>query len=184
MRIISGTAGGRRLIAPEGRDVRPTGDKVRGAIFNSLRSRAAVEGAHVIDCFCGSGALGLEALSQGAASCAFIDNDRSSLDLAKKNAAALGLEGGCEFIYKDAAKLKDRFENIRPADLVFLDPPYNKGLVLPALAALQAGGWLAEGATIVAETEKAFKGDFPGAFQTLDEKIYGDTKVLFLRHSF
>ncbi|MCC7304687.1 MAG: 16S rRNA (guanine(966)-N(2))-methyltransferase RsmD [Alphaproteobacteria bacterium] len=181
MRIISGIAGGRRLKTPEGRDVRPTSDKVRGAIFNSLRSRGAVEGAQVIDCFCGSGALGLEALSQGAAGCVFIDNNRKSLDLAKENAKTLGFEG--RFIFSDAGKLKTRPEDAEAAGLVFLDPPYNKGLVLPALVALTQGGWIAKDAVAVIEAEKNFKDAIPADFKMLDEKLYGDTKVLFFRYS-
>lgn len=178
MRIIAGTAGGRPLIAPEGKDVRPTGDKVRGAMFNALRSRMDITGAVILDCFCGSGALGLEALSRGAASCTFIDNSRASLDLAKKNAKALGFENQSRFVFSDMRTLKP--SEGEPAVLAFLDPPYEKNLVAPALAALAAGGWLHEKALCVVEAEKKFH-DVPLQFSTLSEKRYGETKVLFLQ---
>ena len=108
MRIVSGKYGGRVLKTPRDDAIRPTSDKVRGAMFNALRSRMDFEGVHVLDCFCGTGALGLEALSQGAASCRFVDLNRSSLDLAKDNAAALGVEA--EFILQDVTKLPQRGE--------------------------------------------------------------------------
>ena len=97
MRIVAGQWGGRRLIEPRGRDIRPTSDKVRGAVFNMLRGYGAVEGACVLDAFCGSGALGLEALSQGAHSCVFADKDRASLDLARRNVAQFDAQEMCEF---------------------------------------------------------------------------------------
>lgn len=179
MRIIAGIARGRRLIAPEGDAIRPTSDKVRGAVFNSLKSKIDIEGLHVLDCFCGSGALGLEALSRGAAHCTFIDNARASLDLAKENAQHLKFENA-DFIFRDATKLKEN--RGEKASLAFLDSPYKKGLVLPALAALHAGAWLKQGAICVAETEKSFHGIFEKPFSVIDEKSYGDTKVWFLRH--
>lgn len=159
--------------------IRPTSDKTRGAIFNSLKSKIDIEGLHVVDCFCGSGALGLEALSRGSAHCTFIDNSRVSLDLAKENARSLKFENA-EFILKDTTKLKEL--NGKKASLAFLDPPYKKNLVVPALAALHAGGWLEDGAVCVAETEKAFAGGFEKPFSLIDEKVYGDTKVWFLKY--
>ncbi len=178
MRIISGTAGGRKLLTPDSDAIRPTSDKVRGAIFNSLLSKIDIKGASVIDCFCGSGALGLEALSRGAAHCTFIDNSRTSLDLAKKNAETLRFESA-DFVFSDATKIKTPPQ--QRAMLAFLDPPYNKSLVVPALAALHAGSWLHKGSVIVIETEKNFKDTVPPEFQPLDEKFYGETRVLFLR---
>lgn len=177
MRIIAGTARGRKLSAPEGRDVRPTSDKVRGAIFNALQARGVLQGAQVLDVFCGSGALGLEALSRGAAHAAFIDNSKVSIDFAKENAKALGFSDKASFIFSDSEKLKTPPQKF---SLVFLDPPYNKNLVLPVLAKLSDGGWLEDDAVCVIEAEKSFKGIIPPPYQTLDEKVYGDTKVLFL----
>lgn len=183
MRIVAGIYGGRRLEAPQGRDVRPTSDKVRGAIFNALASRVDMDGARVLDVFCGSGALGLEAISRGAQACVFIDKARSSLELARKNADVLGLKvgGAVEFVQADAASLSARAGGAA-AQCVFLDPPYGQGLVFPALAALHEGGWLAAECICVVEVEKAFVQDFPAPFMVQAEKIYGDTKVFFLRY--
>ncbi len=178
MRIVSGIYGGRRLIVPKGRDIRPTSDKVRGAVFNMLRSRGAVEGAQVLDVFCGTGALGLEAISQGAAFCTFIDKNRDSLNLAKQNVTTLGAENESHFILKDAAKLGQRPEDIVPAALAFLDPPYKMNLVVPALAALHGGGWLAKGALLVIEAEKGFNEPFPPSFKIVDTRSYGETQVM------
>jgi 16S rRNA (guanine966-N2)-methyltransferase len=183
MRIVSGHLGGRKLEVPKGRDIRPTGDKIRGAMFNALRSRGAVEGTQVLDAFCGTGALGLEALSQGAKECTFMDKSPDSLALAKRNAENMRVLGEVRFIRKEAKKTGARPEDIPPAGLVFLDPPYAKGLIVPALEALYASGWIAQGAWVVCESEKAFNGALP-TFCTLDhEKTYGDTKVIFAKTS-
>jgi 16S rRNA (guanine966-N2)-methyltransferase len=182
MRIISGTAGGRKLLAPQGPGIRPTSGKVRGAIFNALRSKRTLEDIAVMDCFCGSGALGLEALSNGARYCLFIDNNCASLALAKENAENLKLEKA-GFLFADASKLKTRPQQNEKAALAFLDPPYNKSLIVPALEALHAGAWLENGAVCVIEAEKNFKDVVPAAFLPLDEKFYGDTRISFLRYT-
>jgi 16S rRNA (guanine966-N2)-methyltransferase len=181
MRIVAGEFGGRRLLVPKGRDIRPTSDKIRGAIFNSLRSRGAVTDANVLDGFCGTGALGLEALSQGALGCTFIDSAKNSLDLAKENVAALGVENRCQFRLKELAKIGQNTDSNNKFSLVFLDPPYNKNLLLPALTALETGGWLAPEAIVVLESEKSTSGEFPNTYVLLDSRIYGDTKVVTLR---
>ena len=128
MRIVGGAHSGRKLSVPKSNDIRPTSDKVRGAIFNALDARGAVNGARVLDAFCGSGALGLEALSRGAAHVTFWDNDSRSLALAKENAASLGVVSDCVFQKRDALKSPDP----KPGevfDLVFMDPPYRKNMI-------------------------------------------------------
>ena len=135
-----------------------------------------MDGAQVIDCFCGTGALGLEALSRGAAFCTFVDSARASLDLAKDNAKMLGAEAAA-FLLKDAAKLPPRPEDTAPVTLVFLDPPYRKNLVVPVLEALMRGGWLAAGALCVIETEKDWDEGVPEGVEELSVKMYGETKV-------
>lgn len=182
MRIVAGKYGGRRLSVPKGRDIRPTSDKVRGAIFNALRSRGAVDDALVLDAFSGSGALGLEALSQGAKHCIFIDKARESLSLTRQNVEGLGAADDSQLILKDASKIGQRPGHLSPVRLVFLDPPYAKGLVLLSLEALSEGDWLVDGAIIVVEAERSFNESFPASCEVLDEKIYGDTKVMFLRY--
>lgn len=182
MRIISGIYGGRKLQTVKGQSIRPTSDKVRGAIFNALRSRGVLEGARVLDCFCGTGALGLEALSQGAAQCMFIDKSKTSLEVAKENAASLGVGEEAEFILKDVTKLGQRPESQPPADLVFLDPPYGEDLLIPSLSILHDSNRVKQGAIIVAEVEKGFSQAVSPPYEIIDEKIYKDTKILTLRY--
>jgi 16S rRNA (guanine966-N2)-methyltransferase len=179
MRIVAGTYGGRKLIVPQGRDIRPTSDKIRGAVMNMLRSRGAIDGAHVMDVFCGTGALGLEAISQGASSCVFIDQSRESLELAKENAKALGVSA--EFMLKDVTKLGLKPESKPQASLIFIDPPYKKDLVLPALEMLHYGGWIAPSAWIVVEAEEKFSAVWPVFVLLESEKIYGETKIVLLK---
>ena len=179
MRIVAGTHRGRILKTPTGSDIRPTSDKVRQAVFNALNSRGAVVDAVVLDAFCGTGALGLEAISQGAVSAIFTDTSATSLDLAKANAAVLREEGNCTFLLKDASNPGQRPATIPAATLLFLDPPYRKNLVPLALKALQENNWLAPDCIVLAETEKdADLSQLPG--EILTEKSYGDTKVVFL----
>lgn len=182
MRIIGGTARGRQLKTPTGQDIRPTSDKVRLAIFNALFSRGGVVNKVVIDAFCGTGALGCEALSHGADKCIFFDISKTSLALAKENATALEFSGNADFILKDASKIGDRPASTPPAHIIFLDPPYRKGLVVPALDALKNGNWLAKDALVIIETEK--EATPPAGYGDLMfDKLYGDTRVIFLKAS-
>lgn len=177
MRVVGGKYRSRILQAPKGDAIRPTSDKLRGAIFNMLRSRGVLDGAQALDVFCGTGALGIEALSQGAESCVFVDSARDSLQLAKDNAAALKIGDEAKFILKDAAKLGARPEEIAPRDLVFLDPPYRKDLIAGAITALQGGNWFAPDAFFVIEAEKDFVLKAEGV-AVQDERDYGETKLI------
>ncbi len=183
MRIVAGIYGGRKLSVPKTHDIRPTSDKIRGAVFNILRSRRSVEGANVLDVFCGTGALGLEALSQGAASCIFIDKNKDSLNLAQQNAESLGVEKDARFILKDASKVGPKPDDVAPATLAFLDPPYKQSLIIPALNALHENGWLANEALLVLEAEKGFAEALPAPFKILDERIYGDTAIVLAEYT-
>lgn len=180
MRIVSGQYGGRRIQVPRGQSIRPTSDKVRGAIFNILGSRNVVADAVVMDVFCGTGALGLEALSRGARFCIFIDQNRESLEISRKNVHALGADRESRLILKDATRTGARPEALESASLVFLDPPYHKNLLQPSLESLVSGGWLAPDAMIVCESEKSYTAGFPEKFVLEDERVYKDTKVSFL----
>lgn len=182
MRIVSGKYGSRILKAPKNDAIRPTSDKLRGAIFNILRSRAVLAEAQAMDLFCGTGALGLEALSQGAENCVFVDSARESLNLARENAATLNVGNEAIFILKNAAKLGSRPDYITPRTLAFLDPPYRKNLVAPSLNSLQEGQWLAPDALCVIEVEKDFAAPLPG-FEALDNRLYGETKLILARAS-
>lgn len=132
MRIITGTARGRRLVAPEGRDVRPTPERVKEGIFSALQFD--IEGRRVLDLFAGSGQLGLEALSRGAESCTFVDASDASLNLVRKNLESTDLSEKAKVVRADyaafAAASRDTF------DIVFLDPPYSAGLLMPAVKAV------------------------------------------------
>lgn len=178
---------GRALVGPADSSLRPTADKVRQAIFNILAhndfgTAFRLEGSRVCDLFAGTGALGLEALSHGAAFALFVDDSAESRALIRTNVEALGLTGVTKIWRRDATKLGPMAPGAGgPFELAFLDPPYRKGLVPPALAALRDCGWLAANALIVAET--AENEDIPSTdgFVTIDERVYGDTRVLFMR---
>lgn len=177
MRITGGTHRSRKLETPKSDAVRPTSDKVRQAVFNMLNSRGAVGGAVVIDAFCGTGALGLEALSQGANFCTFFDKNKNSVELCRVNVAALKEEKNSKVMLQDVTKVKPRSDDLSPASLVFLDPPYRQGLVEKAVAGLYEADWLSSKCTLVIETAK------DELLQSAliahgDEKIYGDTKII------
>jgi 16S rRNA (guanine966-N2)-methyltransferase len=185
MRIVAGSLKGRHLGAPEGRDIRPTADRTRQALFDVLEHGHLIDGggsalidAVVLDAFCGTGALGLEALSRGAAEATFIDSNRTALDCARANAKALGVNGG--FILADATNPPRARKS---ASLIFLDPPYGATLAAPALAALRAAGWMAPGAVISLEMSGAEIAAFamPAGFSPLDERRYGKARILLLR---
>jgi 16S rRNA (guanine966-N2)-methyltransferase len=177
--------GGRRLVAPENQQVRPTSDRARQAIFNILEHRDfgiefTVENANVADLFAGTGALGIEALSRGARFCLLVDSDAESRALQRENVEALGLTGATKIWRRDATDLGPLGVGAGgPFNLVFLDPPYRKNLVAPALASLRQGGWLSPQALIVVETAKG-EGFVHDGFTQLDLRNYGDTDVAFL----
>lgn len=150
MRIIAGAWRGRRLIAPEGEGTRPTADRVRQALFDRLlhaswAGREAVEDAHVLDAFAGTGSLGLEALSRGAARAVFIEKDPAAIKALRINVAAA--DGRGRVLAGDALRPPPG----QPCSLIFLDPPYGSGLIGPAVAALARAGWIGLAALIVAE---------------------------------
>ena len=183
MRIVAGVYGGRKLNVPKGRDIRPTSDKIRGAIFNMLQSRDAVVGKRVLDGFCGTGALGLEALSRGASHCTFYDKARSSLDLTQENAALLHVDDEqASFRVQNTVKIPPRSDQSYPFDLVLLDPPYHQGLIVDAIQALDCGGWLSQEAYIVCESERGLSLVVDG-FSMESVKTYGEITVSLLQKS-
>jgi 16S rRNA (guanine966-N2)-methyltransferase len=175
MRIVGGSLGGRVLRAPHGAATRPTSEKVREAIFNIL---GAVAGAHVLDLFAGSGALGIEALSRGAAHATFADTGKQALAAIRGNLRELGLEDRAAVLAMDAVAAAAR-PPAAPYDLVFVDPPYASDLARRALAALPSAS-LAPGARIVIEHDR--RGIPPeelGSLLRTDQRRYGDTMVSF-----
>lgn len=178
MRIVGGEFRGRALATPRSNLIRPTTDRAREALFNILAHRYAdkLEGARVLDLFAGTGALGFEALSRGAASCLFIEEGTEGRGLIRDNVEAFGLQGRTKIFRRDATNLGEA-GTIQPFDLVFADPPYGKGLGEKALSSAQAGGWLAPAALCVVE-EAASAVFTPGAaFQVIDERNYGETII-------
>ena len=185
MRIVSGSFRGKTLAAPPGEATRPTSDRARQAIFNILEHAAwsnGVRDARVIDLFAGSGALGFEALSRGAAFCLFVETDEAARGAIRENVEAMGLFGATRVHRRDATDLGARPGADGPAfDLAFLDPPYGKGLGEIALDKLAAGGWLAPGAIVVFERGAGEPDVAVAGFEPLDMRDYGAARVNFLR---
>lgn len=182
MRITGGSLRGRALVAPDDTRIRPTSDRVRQAIFNILLHNDfgigfSLEGAKVIDLFAGTGALGIEAISHGAAYALFVDDNAESRALIRTNVEAFGLTGVTKIWRRDATDLGQvNAGSGGPFDLAFLDAPYRKGLTEGALAALRSGGWLAPNAVIVAETAVGETFAVEG-FTAPDTRVYGETAV-------
>ncbi len=184
MRIVAGRLRGAQLHAPADAAIRPTTDRVRESVFNILAHGAAsmpLEGARVLDLFAGSGALGLEALSRGAAFCLFIDQSAAARALVRRNVESLNLTGHSKIWRRDATAPGDR-GHLPAFDLLFADPPYGKGLGLRAAIAALDGGWLRPGAILVLEDSEKAAADFPDALSPVTERRYGGTHILFARY--
>ena len=171
VRVVAGDLRGRRIEAPTSEATRPTTDKVREAVFNSLRSMDVVEGARVLDLFAGTGAMGIEALSRGATHCVFVEQDRQALAVLRANIAALGLTDRTTVIAGDAVTASGQQQGI---DLMIADPPYGFDKWHQLVARCTAG-------LIVLESGRPI-GEIDG-FTTLREKKYGRTHVAFLELS-
>jgi len=184
VRIVSGRLRGRPLVAPPGRETRPTSDKVRQAVFNLLEHAAwspGLQEARVIDLFSGSGAMGLEALSRGAAFALFVETDEAARGAIRDNVEAMGLFEATRVHRRDATDLGVRPAGVGAAfDLAFLDPPYRRGLAERALARLGEGGWLSPGALCVVEGASDGAALVASGFERLDERSYGAARVSFL----
>lgn len=185
MRITGGTLRGRNLRAPDGHGTRPTSDRVREALFNILAHHEwgpadsdALEGALVLDAFGGTGALGIEAISRGAARAVFFEKDRKALRALHENVAFFGLQDRAAIIPSDVTRPPKAHA---PATLIFLDPPYRKGLIAEALTALRANGWIAPDAVIVTETAKNEEAALPAGYELLLSRTYGDTSIGFYK---
>jgi 16S rRNA (guanine966-N2)-methyltransferase len=183
MRIVGGRLRGRALAAPKSQAIRPTADRLREALFNILVHAYddPITGARVLDLFAGTGALGLEALSRGAAFALFIDDAAEARALLRENVAALGLGGVTRVFRRDACKLGPAHP-IEPFSLAFLDPPYGRGLAEAALASARVGGWLTPAAPIVVEEAASAAFAAPEGFDELERRRYDDTALIVLRH--
>lgn len=179
MRIIRGEFSGRALTSPQSTRTRPTLDKVRQAIFNILENNASMpslRGATVLDCFAGTGALGFEALSRGAKHLTLVDSQRAAYLNMQNTAHAWGVKDRVTVWGIDVLKLPKAMD---PVDVVFCDPPYGEGFVDTTLGVLMQQEWVSEDTVCVAEMHR--KDDLLTPVDILQEKVYGDTKVVFLR---
>ena len=180
MRIVGGKFRGRRLASPSSDHIRPTTDRTRESLFNILQHKIDFNEKRVIDLFAGTGALGLEAISRGASYCLFVEQGTEGRGLIRTNVEALGLQGVTRIFKRDACDLGP-IGAAAPFDLVFMDPPYAKGLGERAIASLVSGGWITRDALVVLEEAKAFMPDAIAGFEVLDQRIFGETALSFLQ---
>lgn len=184
MRIVGGRFRGRSLAGPKPGigGIRPTSDRLRESLFNVLAHAYddAVDGARVLDLFAGTGALGFEALSRGAAFALMVDDGTEARGLIRENQMALGAAGISRIFRRDATKLGP-IGAMPPFDLVFCDPPYRKGLGEKALASAREGGWLTPGALAVLEEALDAEIALPEGFEQVERRDYGETQVVVLR---
>jgi len=187
MRVVGGRLRSRPIAGPKSdgksEGLRPTADRLREALFNILIHAYGdpVTGARVLDLFAGTGALGIEAVSRGAAFALFVDNGAEARALLRNNVESLGLGGVTKVYRRDAANLGPAHP-MEPFSLVFLDPPYRMKLAEKALASLRDGGWLIPGALLVVEEAKSAAFAAPEGFAELERRVYDDTEFVLLRN--
>ena len=184
MRIVAGTLRGRPIAAPKHEGLRPTSDRVRQSLFNVLEHGLddfTLQGARVAYLFAGAGALGLEALSRGAAFCLFVEESAQARALIRANIETLQLTGATRIFRRSATDLGPA-GTVAPFALAFLDPPYGKRLGEQALASLASGGWLLPGAVAVLEESAGAVVELPPEFKEIDKRRYGDTEIRITRY--
>jgi 16S rRNA (guanine966-N2)-methyltransferase len=179
VRIVGGNLGGRVLRAPTGAATRPTSEKVREAVFDILGPRVSVDGAHVLDLFAGSGALGLEALSRGAAHATFVDSARAAVTVIRNNLRALGVADRATVVAGDAVASAARHAPAAPWRLVFVDPPYRSDLAIRAVAALPPDHLAADAVVVIEHDRHNAPPDQVGSLLRTDQRRYGDTLISF-----
>jgi len=181
MRIIGGEYRGRKLTPPTNKDIRPTSDRMRETIFNILsHQKIPLQGANVLDVFAGTGALGLEALSRGAAHATFFDQDPRAIQLVKKNATLLG---AAEKTAITCASALDLPLSRRAYDFIFLDPPYNLDVINQTITSLRKKHYLSNNCLIIAEYSPDNPIEFPDFIKITKEKTYGEARFSFLEIS-
>jgi 16S rRNA (guanine966-N2)-methyltransferase len=173
------------LAVPQGRDIRPTADRVREALFNSLchgnsriGNRDSVRDTIMLDGFAGTGAIGLEAVSRGAAHVTLMESDKTALQLCRENVASLGEQASVSILSGDCLT---PVRAAQPCNLIFLDPPYRSGIAGDALEALAKAGWIASGALCLIELAAKEPFTPPDGTELLDERRYGAAQIKFLR---
>mgnify|MGYP001320873314 CR=1 FL=1 len=187
MRIVAGRHRGRKIIAPDSMEIRPTSDRVRESVFNILEHGdlgkggvSPLTGARVLDAFCGTGAFGLEALSRGAEHSTFLDIRNTSLDLCRETIIALNEQTRTDLLRTDCLKSVCHAE---PYDLVFIDPPYSANLAQPAIVNLMRSGWISDEAVCVIETGPDEALNIADAFTLLEDRKYGKTRIRISRYA-
>ncbi len=182
MRVVGGRLRSRAIAGPKSDAVRPTGDRLREALFNILSHAYGdpVTGARVLDLFAGTGALGIEAISRGASHALFVDEGVEARALLRQNVETLGLGGVTRIFRRDASRLGPAHP-LEPFDLVLADPPYGQGLAEKALASARDGGWLKPQALVVVEEAADAGFTAPEGFEELERRQYDDTELIFLR---
>ncbi len=184
MRVVAGKWRGRAIEAPLDRAVRPTSDRARESLFDLLTQGRVAEGANplldaqVLDVFAGTGALGLEALSRGAAAVVFLENAPEAVALIRRNLRSFNAVREGIVMQADATRLPQARSQ---ASVAMLDPPYQSGLAAPSLAALLKQGWLAANALVSVELQRDEALEVPNGFRQVDERTYGKAKLVFLR---
>lgn len=177
MRIIGGTFKGKKLISPANNHIRPTTDRMRESLFNMLEhgSGPGILSSKILDIFAGSGALGIESLSRGAAHITFVDNDLSSCQLIKQNLALIGNPENSSMVHMDALKF-----NKGVFDIIFIDPPYHKGLIAPLLESIYDNKMMTKNAIVVVEYASGEKIDFSDHFKEIKSRKMGDATFSIL----
>ncbi|APC40961.1 16S rRNA (guanine(966)-N(2))-methyltransferase RsmD [Clostridium estertheticum] len=182
MRIISGSARGRKLLSPVGMGTRPTLDRIKEAIFNIIQNR--VRDAVVVDMFSGTGSLGLEAASRGAAKCYLIDMGDTTFEMLQSNVDNLKFNDICKCLKGDTYKYMEQFANEGIVfDLIFIDPPYAKDMIPPAIEIISSNSLLSKEGLIVCKidsSEEIYEGN--GIIHLSDSRKYGNTTVLFYKY--
>ena len=182
MRIIAGNWRGKKLLSPNGKNIRPTGDRAKSALFNILENSAEysswpIERSTVLDAFCGTGSLGLECLSRGAKEAYFLENNHRSINLLRRNIVLLGAENNTRILEKDATSPG---RAIVRASVIFMDPPYRTNLGEKALEAFVSNGWVSAGTLLVIETHATKQLIIPQKLRQLDVRGSGSTRFWFL----
>lgn len=187
LRIIAGKHRGRKIFMKEGKDIRPTGARAREGVFNILLhgrfsgiDNSPLVGKRVVDLFCGSGALGLEALSRGAAQVTFVDQSSDSIALVRHNVDHLGETGNAKFVRSDSANLPASTQKFT---LAFMDPPYKTELATKALESLHKNKWLEPDAVVVVEVSKTQEISPPAQYDVFDLRDYGNNRIYFLNYT-
>jgi 16S rRNA (guanine966-N2)-methyltransferase len=182
MRVVAGRLRGRSIAAPKSQAIRPTADRLRESLFNILAHGYddPIRDARVLDLFAGTGALGIEALSRGAAFTLFVDDGAEARALLRENVETLGLGGTTKVYRRDATRLGPAHP-MEPFGLVFADPPYRQGLGEKAIASAREGGWLAPNALVIVEEAKDVGFKAPEGFAEIERRAYDDTEFVFLK---